>query len=113
MEKPKETRMVLMEWGKSDFENYRENVLIRKYWKLWMIPMVVAFAILIYAGNIENNSLGIIAIGLMVVWCIAIVVLQLGLGIGKDKKYWNSIKDQEQPIKLARLPNWWRNKKDK
>ena len=96
MKKKKETRLILREMTRGDIEaiaNWRAMV---KTWWIW-IP-ILAVVIIFWALDVKTtgDTYGRIGCGILAVEAIALMLYATYEG----RKFWNSIKDKDQPIKI-------------
>ena len=97
--KKKQKYDVLVSWTKFDIESCGSYSWFRKSWWIW-IPSL--FLLFIWSGywdikNADNSIISdVIALApiciLFIIWALMFII--------KGKKYWNNIKDNEQPFDL-------------
>lgn len=103
--KQEETRKVLMDWTEKELKDRGITIFMRKYWIGFLAAIVLAFSAFYFCMKVPNLLLSNALIG-----CIFALV---GLGywlmqVLVGDKYWEKLKDKEQPIELERLPSiWW------
>lgn len=107
MSKVKESRIIITRWTRNKIISHAAGARLVKDAK-WTTPLLlVILAVVMYCAFINDDfewyGIAIGGIGLILLYIYDMVVCR-----NYGKKYWEYIKDKEEPIEIKSIKEWWK-----
>lgn len=87
------------------------EIVLRKLWKPYTLGLVVVLVVGVLVSNLWFSEFDQLVRYAMIAVVIGLFCSFYVLLIRGGKRYWDSIKDKEEPIEIEPMPNWWINKR--